>query len=82
MAIDAQRGVPQCFRVTPSGDAMILELFSPAPAWARRRWDAIGEPVTSPRCLFAYRIAMEEFDEERRFMREALWLDEMPPGSR
>jgi hypothetical protein len=82
MAIDAQRGAPQRFRVTPSGDAVVLELFSPAPAWARRRWDAIGEPVPSAGSLFAYRIAMAEIDEERRFMRDALWLEEMNTGSR
>lgn len=82
MAIDAQRGAPQRFRVTPSGDAVVLELFSPAPAWARRRWDAIGEPVPSAGSLFAYRIAKVEIDEEQRFMREALWLEEMTTGSR
>jgi hypothetical protein len=82
MAIDAQRGAPQRFRVTPSGDAVVLELFSPAPAWARRRWDAIGEPVPSAGSLFAYRIAKAEIGEERRFMREALWLEEMTTGSR
>lgn len=82
MAIDAQRGAPQRFRVTPSGDAVVLEFFSPAPAWARRRWDAIGEPVHSAGSLFAYRIAKAEIDEERRFMREALWLEEMTAGSR
>jgi len=82
MAIDAQRGAPQRFRVTPSGGAVVLELFSPAPAWARRRWDAIGEPTPSARSLFAYRIAKAEVDEERRFMREALWLEEMTTGSR
>lgn len=82
MAIDAQRGAPQRFRVTPSGDAVVLEFFSPAPAWARRRWDAIGEPVPSAGSLFAYRIAKAEIDEERRFMREALWLEEMTTGSR
>lgn len=82
MAIDAARGAPQRFRVTPSGDAVVLEFFSPAPAWARRRWDAIGEPVPSAGSLFAYRIAKAEIDEERRFMREALWLEEMTTGSR
>jgi hypothetical protein len=78
MAIDAQRGSPQRFRVTPSGDAHILELFSPVPAWARRRWDAIGEPVPKTGSLFAYRIAKAEIEEERRFAREALWLEELP----
>lgn len=82
MAIDAQRGSPQHFRVTPSGDAAVLELFSPAPAWARRRWDAIGEPVLSTGSLFAYRIPKAEIDEERRFAREALWLEEVTTSSR
>lgn len=82
MAIDAQRSAAQRFRVTPTRDAVVLELFSPAPAWARRRWDAIGEPVTSAGSLFAYRIPKAEIDEERRFMREVLWLEEMTTGSR
>jgi hypothetical protein len=82
MAIDAQRGTPQRFRVTPSGDDVVLEFFSPTPAWARRRWDAIGEPVPSVGSLFAYRISKSEIEEERRFMQEALWLEEMTTGFR
>lgn len=82
MAIDALRGSPQHFRVTPSGEAVVLELFSPAPAWARRRWDAIGEPVPSTGSLFAYRIPKAEVDEERRFVSEALWLEEVATSSR
>jgi hypothetical protein len=77
MAIDAKRGSPQRFRVTPSGNAVVLQLFSPTPAWARRRWDAIGEPVPSAGCLFAYRIPKTEVEEERRFAQEALWLGEI-----
>jgi hypothetical protein len=82
MAIDAERGSHQRFRLTPNGDAAVLECFSPAPAWARRRWDAIGEPVPSWGSLFAYRIPKAEINEERRFACEALWLEEMPAGSR
>lgn len=82
MAIDAQRGAPQRFRVTQSGGAVVLELFSPAPAWARRRWDAIGEPVPHTGSLFAYRIPVRELEEERQFLRESLWLEELPTGPR
>lgn len=89
MAIDAKRGAAQRFRVTPAGDVVILELFSPVPSWARRRWDAIGEPLPSgggdrasgKGNLFAYRIPKAEIGEERRFMREALWLEELTAGS-
>lgn len=83
MAIDAQRRSPQRFRVSPSvGDAVVLECFSPVPAWARRRWDAIGEPVPSRGSLFAYRIPKTEIDEERRFASDVLWLEEIATGSR
>jgi hypothetical protein len=82
MAIDAQRGSSQRFRVTPSvGDAVVLEFFSPVPAWARRRWDALGEPVPSTGSLFAYRIPKAEIDEERRFARDTLWLEEISANS-
>lgn len=78
MAIDAARGTPQRFRVRsgPHGGAL-LEFFSPVPAWARRRWDAVGEPVPSSGCLFAYYIPREELEEERRFCRDVLWIDEL-----
>ena len=56
----------------------MLEFFSPVPMWARRRWDAVGEPVSASGCLLAYRLAEAELAEEMRFTREALWLDEMP----
>ena len=83
MAIDAKRGSRQRFRVSSSaGESVVLELFSPVPAWARRRWDAIGEPMTIKGCLFAYRIPGKELDEERRFAREALWLEETANESR
>ena len=55
---------------------MLLELFSPVPSWAQRRWDALGEPVPGAKCLFAYRIPNSEIDEELDFAREALWLAE------
>jgi hypothetical protein len=77
LAIDAARGSRQHFRVSSgASDSVVLEFFSPVPAWARRRWDAIGEPVTIKGCLFAYRIARKELEEERRFARDALWLEE------
>jgi hypothetical protein len=78
MAIDAQRGEPQRFRMLSGpGDTRVMEFFSPVPMWARRRWDAVGEPVLGSGCLFAYRLAEVEFPEEQRFAREALWLDEI-----
>ena len=83
MAIDAERGEPQRFRLRdgPPGIRM-LELFSPLPMWARRRWDAIGEPVPSSGCLFAYRFPENEVTEELAFVHEKLWLTEVGTGGR
>lgn len=82
MAIDAQRGEPQRFRIRPGpGGTVVLEFFSPLPMWARRRWDAVGEPVPSSGCLFAYRLTAAESEEEVRFAREALWLEELRGGA-
>ena len=78
MAIDAQRGVRQRFRLLPDTEGnTVVQFFSPVPAWAQRRWDGVGEPVTSQGCLFAYRLAGTELDEELRFVRNALWLEEV-----
>lgn len=77
MAIDATRREPQRFRVRRcERDAVLLEIFSPVPSWAQRRWDALGEPVPGAKYLFAYRIPNSEIDEELDFAREALWLAE------
>ncbi len=78
LAVDARRGEPQRYRVRPGpGGSVVLELFSPLPMWARRRWDAVGDPVSASACLFAYRFAQAEVAEEVRFAHDALWLDEM-----
>ena len=75
MAIDAERGAPQQFRIIPGyGNTRIMQLFSPVPMWARRRLDALGEPVEVSGGLFAYQFAASELEEEVRFAREALWL--------
>jgi hypothetical protein len=78
MAIDAKMGKPQQFRLRQGqGRMWIMEFFSPVPAWARRQWDAVGEPIPSSGCLFAYRFNESEIEEELRFARESLWLDDL-----
>jgi hypothetical protein len=78
LAIDALRRQPQQFRLRPGPvGTRILEFFSPLPLWARRRWDALGEPVLCAGCLFAYRVNENEVDEEARFIFENLWLTQL-----
>ena len=81
MAIDALRGNPQRFRVTPGpADTRVVQFFSPVPKWAHRRWAAVGEPVSGTGSLFAYRLSKTEFDEELHFARATLWLEELVGG--
>jgi hypothetical protein len=83
MAIDAHRDEFQRFKLRDGpGDTRILELFSPVPMWAQRRWDSVGEPVPRSGCLFAYRFRDKEVPEELRFLRETLWLAELTEGRR
>ena len=78
MAIDAERGEPQRFRLRSSTEGVgVIELFSPVPMWARRRWDAIGEPMQTRGSLFAYRLPDRELAEEIRFLRDEMWLEDM-----
>jgi len=78
MAIDATRGTPQRYRLEPtSSDAVRLQVFSPVPRWAQRRWDALGERLVDRRgCLFSYALPASEVDEERHFLSTHLWMHE------
>jgi hypothetical protein len=78
LAIDDLRGQPQQFRSRPGPvGTRILQFFSPVPQWARRRWDAWGEPAPGAGGLFAYRFRQQDVAEEVIFMRENLWLGEL-----
>lgn len=83
LAIDAERGEPQRFRQRQGPSSThIVEFLSPVPMWARRRWDAVGEPVTSAGSLFAYRFAESEIEEELQFLGQDLWLEALPEGQK
>jgi hypothetical protein len=82
MAIDAVQGNNQFFSIQPGpAGSGLLRVFSPVPIWARRRWDAVGELVAAPGCLFAYRFAGQEIAEEAKFAVDDLWLRKIDPGS-
>lgn len=76
MAIDAVRQNPQRFSVRPIRPGMQrLELFSPIPMWAQRRWDAVGKRTRPPGCLLAFEFPEAEIGEEVRYACDALWLE-------
>jgi len=78
-AIDAKRTEPQVFRVRRGSVGwVVLDLFSPVPMWAQRKWDAVGEPLPrSAGSLFSYRFRQTEVEEELKFARDILWLAEV-----
>jgi hypothetical protein len=77
LAIDAELGQPQRFKVRQETHSSIIEFFSPLPMWATRRWDVAGEPVTTASGLFAYKFPASEISEEIKFMQRELWLQQI-----
>lgn len=74
LAIDAERREQQRFKVRHEIGSDFLELYSPLPMWATRRWDIAGEPITTTSALFAYKFPATEISEEIEFMQRELWL--------
>lgn len=79
-ALDAERGSPQLFRLrsaAPTENHVIFDFFGPLPSWADRYLDLAGLPVIkSPGALFSYCIPLGAVDETRRFLTEALWMQQ------
>jgi hypothetical protein len=78
-AIDSSLGHPQMYasRKGTSRETVVVDFFSPAPNWARRRWDYSGMPAFASKCLFSYVFASSRIDEELKFARERMWLREL-----
>lgn len=78
-AIDSSLGHPQMYasRKGTSRETVVVDFFSPAPNWARRRWDYSGMPTFASKCLFSYVFASSRIDEELKFARERMWLREL-----
>jgi hypothetical protein len=76
LAIDAQRGEPQRYSVHRTPLSVSIQFYSPIPAWARRRWEAVGSEVSASGCLFAYQFTADELEEELEFIQRDLWLME------
>jgi hypothetical protein len=74
-AIDCVAGTPQRFRVRKIGaQEHVVEVFSPIPLWAHRRWNLVAEQTSMPGCLFAYRFPTEALETEISFAETRMWL--------
>jgi hypothetical protein len=75
-AMDAASGQPQGFRVrkTSQKGMAAVDLFSPVPAWATRRWDAVGLRTLPNSSLMSYIFPETQIDAEYSFAAERMWL--------
>ena len=51
-----------------------MDLFSPAPTWATRRWDAVGLRTMPNSSLMSYIFPETQIDVECSFAAERMWL--------
>lgn len=78
-AIDAASGHPQGFRVRKASQKGMaaMDLFSPAPTWATRRWDAVGLRTIPNSSLLTYIFRESDIDAECVFVCERMWLERL-----
>ncbi|HKV78658.1 MAG TPA: hypothetical protein VJP02_10980 [Candidatus Sulfotelmatobacter sp.] len=75
-ALDAAAGKPQIFRIRRDkrkGTAS-MDVFSPVPTWASRKWDSVGIKAIPNAALFSYVFSDADIDAECRFAAERMWL--------
>jgi hypothetical protein len=75
-ALDAVSGQAQGFRVrkTSQKGMAAMDLFSPVPTWATRRWDAVGLRTMPNSSLMTYTFPEKQIDAECGFAAERMWL--------
>lgn len=75
-AMDAASGKPQGFRIRKASQKgmAVMDLFSPVPTWATRRWDAVGLRTVPNSSLMSYLFPETRIDDECSFAAERMWL--------
>jgi hypothetical protein len=78
MAIDAMRGIHQCYRTTPAAGATVMSFFSPIPGFAERYLQLVGLALAeSPGSLFSFRIPNGAMPALEALLSEMLWMEPM-----
>jgi hypothetical protein len=77
-AIDYEQRHPQRFRLRQGLEGTtLIDVFSPIPSWAQRRWTIVGEAVARDKCLMSFRFSRRDIEEETHFAEEYLWLRQL-----
>jgi hypothetical protein len=74
-AIDAHRGTPQVYRLRSENEKTVLDVFSPLPSWAERRFRVVSEP--KPGAKGALRSYWFEggASSEKELLERYLWME-------
>jgi hypothetical protein len=77
-ACDAAAGHPQRFHIRrgTQKDHSIIDLYSPVPAWASRRWDAVGLRTVPSASLLSFKLPLAQVEAECEFSRQRMWLEQ------
>ncbi len=85
MAIDAQRGKPQEFRIRRGArptDKVAIDFFSPLPGFAERYVQFAGLALgKTPGSLFSFRLPTEALNDVTKFLTDLLWMTYQEDGS-
>ena len=78
-ALDAVAGQPQIFSIRRDRHMRTanIDLFSPVPTWATRKWDAVGARAIAKAALLSYVFVETDVDSESRFAVERMWLKQV-----
>ena len=77
-AVDAERGVPQIFRVVECAapEPSLITFYSPLPRFAERYLDIVGTRMArTGGSLFAYSVPPDSIEATTRYLRETMWLE-------
>jgi hypothetical protein len=73
-AVDAAAGHPQTVCVRSGDSGMVLDFFSPLPAFAERRLVLVGKKRDGERCLFSFELPANAVAHELAALETDLWM--------
>jgi hypothetical protein len=76
-ARDHVAGHSQRFRIRPGvqKDTFGMDLFSPIPAWATRRWESVGARTVPNSSLISFVFPVDQLESECEFANQRMWLE-------
>ena len=77
LAIDANRGAPQQFRLIPGSEGgTTLGLFGPIPMWVERRLSLVGKRSTLEKAMLSFWLPEGEVKDTVAFLTRYLWMSQ------